>query len=298
LSETVRDARFEVFGGTMSEYASICRTTGAACNRDTFDKNKIMPRHPYCPADLPPLAGALRALEPGLGSEIRLAAQAFNLLASATDIPPPLHRYYEKVGKKLTLTAKRLSQNVNSAVGDGWKLTMRIDSALGRLPLTEEELERLRHVNNRLLELEKSLKQMVDGLRQRLEGLDPSGLESDEWDGVDIILWVNISAAPERPAYDPDTWSETGILEPIEIRAKIFAAWKRDTREETRPWGLNDGQNHSDLSGCEGHPLQHFSQSYLFHELFDHANAGLWGMLHLQSLWIEIIPHRSANFQI
>jgi hypothetical protein len=87
-------------------------------------------------------------------------------------------------------------------------------------------------------------------------------------------------------------------LEPIEIRAKIFAAWKRDTREETRPWGLNDGQNHSDLSGCEGHPLQHFSQSYLFHELFDHANAGLWGMLHLQSLWIEIIPHRSANFQI
>lgn len=260
-----------------------------------------MTRHTYRHSDLEPLTGSIRALESINGLpciEIKHAGEAFTLLASANDVPLPLRRYYAKIGRKLTATGSRLKRDMNSAVNNGWKLAMRINSTLDDLRLTEEDLARLHHVNHRLLELEKSLKQMVDGMRERLDGHDTSGVEWDVWDGVEITLCLSIGATPERPAYDPDAWAETGLMEPMEIRVRICRHWEREVASDRKPWGLNDGQNHSDMSGCEGHPLQHFHQSYLFHELFDHANVGVWGMLHLQSLWIEIIPHRSGDFRI
>lgn len=257
--------------------------------------------HTYRHSDLEALTGGIRVLDSidGLPCiQIRLAGEAFTLLASADETPPPLRRYYAKVGKQLTDTVTRLRKNLGSAVSEGWNLAMRINLALDRLELTEEDLNRLRHVNNRLVELEKSLKQMVEGMRERLEGLDPSGVEWDKWDSTEINLCVEIGPDSERPAYDPDTWAEDGKMEPMEIRARIWQSWKRNATEEKSPWGLDDGQNHSDMGGCEGHPLQHFHQCYLFHELYDHAHVGLWRMLHLRSLWIEIIPHRSGDFTI
>lgn len=260
-----------------------------------------MPRHTYRHSDLEPLTGSIRALESidGLPCiEIRLAGEAFTLLAAADDVPPPLRRYYAKVGKKLTALGARLKQYLHSAEHAGWKLAMRINSTLDHLVLTDEDLAHLSYVNNRLLELEKLLKQMVDGMRERLKGLDPSGVEWDVWDDLDIILWLRIGPDPERPTYDPEVWAEAGLMQPLEIKVKVWQCWERETVSDKKPWGLDDGQNHSDMGGCEGHPLQHFSQSYLFHELFDHANVGVWGMLHLQSIWIEIIPHRSGDFVI
>lgn len=257
--------------------------------------------HTYRHSDLEPLTGGIRALD-SIGGlpciQIRLAGEAFTLLASAGDVPPPLRRYYAKVGKQLTDTVTRLRKNVGSAVSEGLNLAIRISTALDRLELTEEDLNRLRHVNNRLVELEKSLKQIVEGMRERLEGLDPSGVEWDEWDGTDINLWVEFASDLERPAYNPDTYAENGIMEPLEICAQIWQSWTRDATEEESPWGLDDGQNHGDLGGCEEHPMQHFHQCYLFHELYDHAHVGLWGMLHLRTLWIEVIPHRSGDFTI
>lgn len=212
---------------------------------------------------------------------------------------PPNHLLMQGVSQVVNMPDTRLKQNLSSAEHAGWKLAMRINSTFGHLKLTDENLARLRHVNHRLLELEKSLKQMVDGMRERLDGLDPSGVVWDVWDGVDIILRLSIGPDPERPAYDPEAWTETGLMEPLEIRVKLWGQrWERETAVDNNLWGTDDAQNHSDLSGREGHPLQHFPQSYLFHELFDHANVGVWGMLHLQSIWIEIIPHRSGNFYI
>ena len=118
-----------------------------------------MPRHPYCSADLPPLAGALRALQRGLGSEVRF-------------------------------TASRLRKNLNSSVSDGWNLTMHIESAPGRLPLTEEAVDRLRHVNNRLLELEKSLKQMVNGCVSAWRDLIPWGWNGTSGKKPDLAVWM------------------------------------------------------------------------------------------------------------
>lgn len=257
--------------------------------------------HAYRHSDLAPLTGAIRALHSidGLPSiELRLAGEAFALLASAQDVPPPLRHYYEKVGKKLTDAVTRLKKNLRSAESDGWKLERRINSALKNEELTEVDMSRLLHVNNRLMELEKSLKQMTDGMCERLEGLDPSGVAWDEWDSTEIKLWIEIGPDAERPAYNPDTWAEAGLMEPIEICIRITQSWKLDAMEEKQPWGLDDRQNHSDMGGCEGHPMQHFNQCYLFHELWDHANVGLWGMLNLRSLWIQILPHRSGDFAI
>lgn len=260
-----------------------------------------MIHHTYRPSDLEPLTGAIRALNSidGLPCiEIRHAGEAFTLLASAQDVPTPLRLYYAKVGKKLTDTVTRLKNNLKSAESEGWKLERRINSALDNVELTDEDMSRLRHVNNRLVELEKSLKQMADGMCDRLEGLDPSGVAWDVWDSSEIKLWVEIGPDAERPAYNIDVWTEAGLMEPIEICVLITRSWKLDAMEVKKPWGLDDGQDHSDMSGCEGHPMQHFNQCYLFHELFDHANVGIWGMLHLRSLWIEVIPHRSGDFVI
>lgn len=257
-----------------------------------------MSHHTYRRSDLEPLTGGIRALDSISCSEIRRAGEAFSLYAVADDVPPPLRRYYAKVGKYLMGTATRLGKNLRSAKSQGCNLAMRINSSLDSLKLTEDDLNRLRHVNNRLLELEKSLKQMADGMRERLEGLDPSGVEWETWDGTDIELCVDISPNPECPTSSFSEWQEAGFLSLKPICARISQRWKPDTREEKESRWLDDGQNHSDMGECEGHPLQHFHQSYLFHELCDHAGVGIWGMLHLRTLWIEIIPHRRGEFTI
>lgn len=257
-----------------------------------------MPRHTYSRSDLEPLTGGIRALEAISCSEIRRAGEAFSLYAVANDVPPPLRRYYEKVGKYLMGTATRLGKNLRSAKSEGCNFAMRINSSLDSLKLTDDDLNRLRHVNDRLRELEKSLKQMTDGMRERLEGLDPSAVEWEAWDGTDIEMCVEINPNPECPTSPLSKWREAGFLHLKPICARISQRWRRDTTEENEPCGLDDGQNHSHMEGCEGHPMQHFHQSYLFHELCDHAGVGIWGMLHLRVLWIEVIPHRRGDFTI
>ena len=147
----------------------------------------------------------------------------------------------------------------------------------------------LRHVNTRLQDLEKSIQQMINGMHERLEGFDPRGTEWDKWDDSEIILWLEFSSDTARPAYNADAWAEDGMMEPLEIRVKLWSCGERRSR------GLDDGKNHSDRGGCEGSPMQYFHQCKLFHELWDHADVGAWGMLNLQSIWIEIIPHRSGG---
>lgn len=250
-----------------------------------------MPRHTYRLADLVPLTGGIRVLNEIKGMpciQIRSAGEAFTLLASADDLPLPLRRYYEKTGKKLTDTETRLKQNLHSAKCEGQEIARRINSLLAHQKLTEDDLNRLRHVNTRLLDLEKTLQDMIDGIHERMDGFNPSGVEWDTWDASDIILWLEFWPDDERPTYSQDD----GVMEPLEIRVRLWGCGERD------PCGLDDGENHSDVDECEGHPLQHFHQCYLFHELYDHADVGLWGMLHLRSLWIEIMPHRSGDFTI
>jgi hypothetical protein len=254
----------------------------------------------YHPADLEPLNGATRLLDE-LGRspciDLRLAGEAFTLLASGADVPERLRRYYGKVGKKLTVTESRLKKYLRATEYEGERIARRISSTLSHHNLTEEEMDKLRHVNTRLQALEKTLQDKMDGMLERLEGLDPAGVEWDRWDGTDIILWLSFNPEKERPSYNADTWAEDGIMEPIEAKVKIWCLDKRDPTDK-EPWGLDDGQNHSDLGGCEGSQMQHFHQCYLFHELWDHADVGTWGMLNLRSIWIEVMPHRSGDFVI
>lgn len=256
--------------------------------------------HPtYHPADLEPLNGGIRLLDeisrmPCI--EINCAAEAFTQLASAADVPTVLRRYYAKVGKKLSETEVGLKKYLRTAKGEGEKLSSRIHKTLGHTVLTEEEINRLRHVNTRLQDLEKILQQKIDGMHERLEGFDPASVEWDEWDAGEMILWLRIGTVAERPAYDSATWGEDFLMESMAIKVTI---WERPRSDAERvPWGLDDGQNHSDLGGCEGSQMQHFHQCYLFHELCDHADVGTWGMLNIRSLWIEVMPHRSGDFVI
>lgn len=259
-----------------------------------------MPDQNYRPSDLETLNGATRLLDE-LGRspciDLRLAGEAFTQLASGEDVPLRLRRYYENVGKKLTATELRLKKYLRSTGHEGEKLSWGIRSTFHRDNLTEEEITKLRHVNARLQALEKTLQDKMNGMFDRLEGLDPADVEWDRWDGTGIILWLSFEPEKERPSYNADTWAEDGIMEPIEVKVEIRCHGKRDP-DDKEPWGLDDGQNHSDLGGCEGSQMQHFYQCYLFHELWDHADVGTWGMLNLHSIWIEVMPHRSGDFVI
>jgi hypothetical protein len=262
---------------------------------------KTMTHHNYRHSDLETLTSAIGAIQTigGLPCiEISCAGKAFTLLASAEDFPPPMRLYYAKVEQKLTNVVTRLRRTLRLSASEGFKLESRINSALHDLELTAEDMSRLRHVNARLLKLEKSLKQITCGMRDRLDGLVSASVDWDEWDSTEIKLWAEIGQDPERPTYDPDAWSENGEMESIKICVRITQSWAPNATEGEKPWGLDDGQNHSDMGGCSGHPMQYFNQCYLFHELFGRANVGIWGMLHLRSLWIEIIPHRSGEFVI
>ncbi len=258
-----------------------------------------MTNHTYRPSDLEPLNAGIRLLDeisrmPCI--QISSAGEAFTQLSSAEDIPAPLRRYYEKIGKRLTDTEAHLKEYLRSTRYTGLKLFSRIENRLGRTVLSDGEMNRLRHVNIRLQALEKILQQKIDGMNERLDGFNPYGVEWDEWDAGEIILWLTIGPDAERPAYHPDKWTEDNNMESLQIRVTVWER-RRDDAKEKR-WGLDDDENHSDLAGCEGSQMQHFHQCYLFHELWDHADVGFRGMLNLQSLWIEVLPHRSGNFTI
>ena len=167
----------------------------------------------YHPADLEPLNGAtrlLKALRISHCIDLRLASEAFTLLASGADVPERLRRYYGKVGKKLTLTESRLKKYLDSTACEGETLSRRIRSTFHRNNLTDEDLRKLRKVNTRLQALEKILQDKIDGMLERLEGLDPDGVE-----------W--------------DSWADDGHMEPIEVKVKIWCD-KRDPTDE-EPWG-------------------------------------------------------------
>jgi len=257
-----------------------------------------MPHQTYRHSDLEHLTGGVQVL--GKISrlcciEIRSAGEAFALLTSTEDVPLSLRRYYAKVGKRLTKIECSLKKYLRAAERDGEKLSWRIDSALGEVEIPEEHIIQLHHVNARLQVLEKSLQQMIDGMHDRMEGLSPLCVEWDGWDNSEIILCLNFKSDIERPTYNQNL-DESGLMEPIKIRVSICAPVRAN--QGKRSWGLDDGQDHSDLGGCEGSPMQHFHQCYLFHKLWDHADVGYWGMLNLHSIWIEFVPHRSGNFTI
>ena len=263
------------------------------------ERDWCMPQPTYYPSDRQPLNGGIRVLGEigGLPCiEINNAGEAFTRLASADDVPSALRRFYSKVGKKLTDTGMRLKKYLDASEYEAMNLSLCIQNALDRNELTEKDMERLCHVNTRLQELERILHDKMDGMHERLEGLNPAGVEWDRWDGTDIILWLSFESSIERPSYNADTWADDGVMEPMEVRVKLLPYRKRAPDEEK--WGLDDGKDHSDLGGFEGSQLQHFHQCYLFHEIYDHADVGTLGILNLRSIWIEVMPHRSGDFVI
>lgn len=251
-----------------------------------------MPHPPYRPAGLLPLTVGIDAID-NLRAKIRSTGSMFTRFATAANVPPSLSRYYAKVGKKLTVAGTCLDQSLEATALGGRKLSMRLKSSLGQMNLTEEDMNRLRHINNRLLELEKSLEQMVDGMLERLEGLDPPGVEWKKWGAVDIQLTVTIDTNAGQPAHDPDTMEEYDPMPPLKISWRIMKFWHGDTTEA--PWGPDEEPSNSQPAGCESYP---FDACHLFNELCKHAYTGVRGMLHLCSLWIEIRPCRSGDFLI
>lgn len=249
---------------------------------------------PYSPADLTPLCYCISRKPFYIQHDIRIATRqihdagnTFVFLGAATDIPSRLRRYYKKIGKRLFASATAIDQFMQSTQAEGDELDQHIRSILPRVELTDEVMIRLGHVNNRLRELEHSLKQKIDGLHERLKGLNPAGVAWDDWDMTEIVFSLRIEDDTNRPSYNTDTLDEADISD-LEIHVSIYELWKYIPRDD--PWGLDDGKNHGDSGDIP--------QCYLFNEFYEQAGIGAWGMLHLHSLFIEIIPHRSGSFSI
>lgn len=251
----------------------------------------------FHPSDLEMLNGTGRLLDELARSpciDLRMAGEAFTLLASGVDVPERLRQHYEKVGRKLTGMELHLKKYLRTMQDKEARMARQIASKLPSYVLSETEMVRLHQVNARLQCLEKILKERLIELHERLNRLEPVGVEWDRWDCTEIKLWLRFNPEENRPAYNR---SDDGLLEPVVIKVGL-SRFDNHTDPQRKYWGLDDGENHSDLIGCEGSQMQHFQQCYLFHELWDHAEVGMWGMLNLHSIWIEIMPHQSGDFVI
>jgi hypothetical protein len=256
----------------------------------------------YHESDLEVLVGStnnLCRLERELTIDLRCTEEAYTRIGSAAELPEHLRDYFTSAGKKLDEMHNRLSKELREIEEEGTELRYSIRPSIPLIELTDEVLDQLEHINSRLKVLEKSLMEMIEGMHSRCNGLNPASVDWDEWDKyVEIFLTLTIGPDPERPSYAPALWEEDGIMEMFQLEVRLSCAADRYLTKEKDYWGIEDGNDHGTQVPHYGQLSRDFDQCYLFHDLYDHADVGLWGILHLRSMRIEIEPRRSGCFTI
>lgn len=252
----------------------------------------------YHHSDLELLTGTKQALEQikvDVTVGMSLAKEACIQIGASVDVPAPLRAYFNKTGGALGAIHARLKSELDEIAEEGSTIFDSARSSLEKIQISDDVLNKLEHINDRLKMLEKSLSQMIEEMHRRCTQINPSGVEWDEWDSFEINLHLAIEHDPKRPSYDPDD----GPMECLQKTVTIYCNGPHYLKKRDKDyWGLDDGKDHGTYIPYYGNLLRQFDDCYLFHALYDHAEVGLWGILHLRSIDIEIIPHRSGRFTI
>lgn len=252
----------------------------------------------YHYSDLELLTGSKQALEQikvDVIVGISLAEEACTQIGSSVDVPAPLRSYFNEAGSKLGAIQARLKSELDEIVEEGSTILDLVRFSLEKIQISDDVLNELERINDRLKVLEKSLSQMIEGMHCLYNKTNTHGVEWDEVDSFEINLHLAIEHDPKRPSYDPDD----GPMECLQKTVTLYCSGTHYLKKVNKNYlGLDDGKDHGTCIPYYGHLLRQFDDCYLFHALYDHAEVGLWGILHLRSIDIEIIPHRSGRFII
>lgn len=237
-------------------------------------------------------------------SEMQALHRELDFLAASADVPIILRDYYRNLAAKVDGLGAQLGALENETRNEAQDFRYNIQRK-DQLPLSKKEMAKLYQVNARLIDLEKLLFSKATDLRTRLIGApDPTddGVKWDTWDGVDIELWLIFEPDSERPSYHHGTARDEMNLEnlafnDIRIWLNINDAATFNPADKNR-WGIADGLDHNDISGIDGHPFSNLPQCSLFHEIYDHAEVGIQGMLRLSQIWFDVNLKQSGYFTL
>ncbi len=231
--------------------------------------------------------------------------QELSMLAHANDIPVSLREYFLKLGGQIGGVHAQLRAVQVAAKNEIQDFLLSARQSERSVAFSAAEIAKLVQVNSRLVELEKAIYTRIVDIHSHLHGLDSpalDGLKWDQWDGADVEMQLRFALDSERPSYYPDESGESIDLEQLSITVMNIHLDINDVKNfdpgNSEYWGLGDGEDHNDIHSDCDHPLAGLPLCFLFHELFDHADVGLRGMLHLEEIWFDVKLQQSGWFRL
>lgn len=227
------------------------------------------------------------------------------MLAHANDIPVSLREYFHKLGVQVGDIHARLLTLKISTKNEIQEFLLSARQRERSVTFSAAEIAKLEQVNSRLVDLEKAIYARIKDIHSHLHGLESpalDGLKWDQWDGADVEMQLRFALDPERPSYYPDESGESIDLEQLSITVMNISLDINDVKNfdpgNSEYWGLGDGEDHNDIHADWDHPLAGLPLCFLFHELFDHAEVGVQGMLHLEEIWFDVKLQQSCWFRL
>lgn len=239
----------------------------------------------------------------GMGIEWRILLEEISSFVHANDLPPSLREFYRAFADRLSAIhseLKAVGNEAESVVSDlFYKTCPKFD-----VELSEAEIARLLQLNQQLVTLEAAIVERVSSLSRALgavPAVDTTDLAWCAWDTLEVNLWLVFAKDADRPSYRPDLQDgyplENMALSDLKIYLDLNDV-SRLSPNHAEYWGIGDGKDHNDIPCDFGYPLAGVPLCMLFHELFDHADVGLKGMLQLEKILLDVRLEQSATYQL
>lgn len=239
----------------------------------------------------------------GMEIELRILLEEVTSFAHADDLPPSLREFYQALADRVSSIHSEL-KSVSRATDTVVRDLVHERSPKFNNELSDDEVARLLQINQQLVTLEAAIVDRVSGLSRALgtvPAAESDNLTWDEWDQLEVSLWLVFAKDADRPSYRPDLQGgdllENMALSDLRISLELNN-FRRGSPDDTDYWGLGDSNDHNDIPRDCGHPLAGVPLCMLFHELFDHADVGLKGMLRLEQILFDVRLQQSATYSL
>jgi hypothetical protein len=144
--------------------------------------------------------------------------------------------------------------------------------------LTEIQLEKLRALNARLMDMEvqlvREVQPQVDALQARVDDLE------DWLQDFECRILLRFSVGTDDPDYDEED-SENVLLTRKHSYSTIH-----DHYNDRVVDGIN--WNMYERLDCDWHPMHKEVHCWLYHDLYDHADIGWANLLRIDEVWIDV----------
>ena len=260
----------------------------------------------YRPSDLVPLLGSLVLINEYCPTRFFLNLPQLQIVskrfALATDLPLELRRYYEEIAIAFYDVDYICIANLNDLKKKGMKLKSLIKYKLGPMIIGNADWASLIYVNSKLRELETILRSLVN----KLFSVKPISSNYPELcyfattDVACVNFEVKFKPDPQRPSYQ-DNPQEFGEVPTFSVAFEISGYV--DGKVNNDEWELDDGLSHLSTNDLDfeiepGVELADFERCYLFSEIFQITQIGLWGLLNLSEIHFSINDFYFGHFGI